>query len=89
MTDEGKAPERTDMSIDFTQVKAPWTPEQVEFITKMQWDPGLHPFTCPNRGTDHKTYGLPDLGALIATPSGWICQYCDYTQDWAYGFMLP
>lgn len=46
-----------------------------------------HPFTCPNRGNgEHRTFN-GDLGALIATRRGWICCWCDYTQDWAHGFM--
>ena len=86
----GKASRREiDMSIQFTKRKAPWSFMEVEFITRMQWSDEFHPFTCPNRGTNHGEFGLPDLGALIATPGGWICQYCDYTQDWAYRYMLP
>ena len=74
--------------IDFTVNKAPWTPRQVGHLMALQWNPNYHPFTCPNRGIDHDPYGLSDLGALIPTLNGWICQYCDYTQDWAYEFML-
>ena len=48
----------------------------------------MHPFTCPNRGDGkHFDNGI-DKGALIPTVRGWICQCCDYTQDWAHDFML-
>lgn len=76
------------MSLDFSMVYAPWTPKQVENLYLIQWSPDHHPFTCPNRGSDHSWHHTPDLGALIPTIDGWICQYCDYTQDWVYGFML-
>jgi hypothetical protein len=25
---------------------------------------------------------------LVATPRGWICRDCEYTQNWAHDFML-
>lgn len=65
--------------------------------------PGMafHPFTCPNRGdgieyddngvgdysaATHGTEG-GDRGLLLATPGGWVCPSCGYTQGWAHGFM--
>lgn len=77
------------MPINFEKNKAPWTPKQVEYINRLQLDPGMHPFTCPNRGDENHAWHGQDLGALVATPTGWICVYCDYTQDWAFQFMLP
>lgn len=47
--------------------------------------PRMHPFTCPNRH-DHPEIG-GDNGILIPTVRGWICQFCDYTQNWAHDFM--
>jgi hypothetical protein len=47
----------------------------------------MHPFTCPNRGDGKHFDNGPDVGALIPTVRGWICQCCDYTQGWAHNFM--
>ena len=62
----------------------------------------IHPFTCPNRneGVTYDrirsvaddtlaTHGLEggDRGLLIATPGGWVCPHCEYTQSWAYASM--
>lgn len=47
----------------------------------------MHPFTCPNRGDGNHRENSVDLGALVPTVRGWICQYCDYTQEWAHEFM--
>lgn len=54
------------------QIKAPWTPEQVEALNLWQISGTFHPYTCPN-GTD-----------LTATGAGWVCSCCRYTQDWAH-----
>jgi hypothetical protein len=61
-------------------VKAPWTPEQVDALNGWQRITLVHPFTCG---------GLNDTCRwnLTATPGGWICERCDYTQDWAHSFM--
>ena len=67
-----------------------WTPAQV----KEAWDQQLgvntdmfhrtHPYTCANRGDgNHRAIGS-DLGMLIPTINGWICPFCDYTQDWRH-----
>jgi len=46
----------------------------------------FHPFTCPNRSDgEHRNFN-GDKGALVATRRGWICPWCDYTQDWAHDF---
>lgn len=61
-----------------------WTDEQVASLNAFQKCGVFHEFTC---GTKEKhVAGASD--ALIATPDGWICPSCDYTQDWAHGFML-
>lgn len=41
-----------------------------------------HPFTCPNRG-DHP-HMAGDKGVLVPTVRGWICPFCNYTQNWAH-----
>lgn len=65
-----------------------FTPEQVEKLAYNQTAGTLHPFTCPNRGDGKHTEAYGDRGALVATVRGWICPFCDYTQDWAHSFML-
>ncbi len=67
---------------------APWTRADAATLNYAQWNPVLHPFTCPNRSDgNHNDWG-PDLGALVATTDGWVCMYCDYTQDWAHKWWL-
>ena len=56
-------------------MKAPFTPEQVVLLNQFQNLGTVHPFTC-KCGEN-----------LIATENGWICDKCDYTQDWAHDFM--
>lgn len=73
-------------------ISAPFTPEQVEALNKFQQRQNFHPFTCGNRGDpphqeDMERLGLTDLGLLKATPLGWVCHSCAYTQTWAHGFM--
>lgn len=64
-----------------------WTQEQVDALNRYQQG-YMHPFTCANRGDgNHPTVG-GDHGILTATVDGWICNHCDYTQDWAHDFML-
>jgi hypothetical protein len=67
--------------------KPPWTPREVTKLNEYQNSGYMHPFTCPNRGDGHGQFN-GDLGALVATVRGWICPYCDYTQDWAHDFMF-
>lgn len=63
-------------------IKAPWTEDQVEALNKFQTTTRFHPFTCPNH--HNNPYGDRNL---VATTNGWICKNCNYTQDWAHGFM--
>ena len=71
-----------------------FTPEQVVKLWQYQFgpwrdfldeDPSLpfrmHPYTCPHRH-DHPVIA-GDKGILVPTVRGWICPFCDYTQDWA------
>jgi hypothetical protein len=60
-------------------IKAPWTQEQVNQLNRFQQLGFVHEFTCPNSHADR---------TLHATPNGWICPGCDYTQDWAHESML-
>lgn len=47
----------------------------------------MHPFTCGS-GNRTDSNHLDGQGKLVATESGWICPFCEYTQDWAHSFML-
>ena len=69
-------------------VNAPWTNEQVKVLNQSQQRTDLHPFTCPNRGDGKHGWLWGDHGTLIATPDGWICPACGYTQNWAYEIQL-
>jgi rubredoxin len=70
-------------------IRAPFTPSQVKALNDYQHSGLMHPFTCRNRGDgSHRPRKGEDLGELVATEAGWVCQDCDYTQDWAHGFML-
>lgn len=47
----------------------------------------MAPFTCPNY-RDGRHFGTGDaVGVLVPTTRGWICQCCDYREDWAHEFM--
>jgi hypothetical protein len=68
------------------QIFAPFTVEQVEALNRYQQEQWMHPFTCGNRDEGHgELWG--DTGTLIATVRGWVCLFCDCTQEWAYAFM--
>jgi hypothetical protein len=76
-------------------IRAPWTEQQCDALNRFQRNGKFHPFTCA--GGDRTdafhtatvaNYGLSDAGQLHATLSGWICNACDYTQDWAFTFMV-
>ena len=69
-------------------IKAPFTDIEVSALNRWQVSDMVHPFTCPNRGDGrHKEVGN-DLGVLVAKNTGWVCLYCDYTQEWAHACML-
>ena len=60
-------------------IRAPWSREEVDALNRFQHRADVHQFTCPN---DHANR------TLIATPDGWICPHCIYTQNWADRIML-
>lgn len=64
-----------------------FTCDEVENLASHQTRSQYHPFTCPNRSDGSHRYAYGDKGALVATVRGWICPFCDFTQDWAHGFM--
>jgi hypothetical protein len=68
-----------------TQVKAPWFVDQAKKLNEYQRCDWVHPFTCPNR--DDGKHAFDTLIAGVDS-RGWICAYCDYTQDWAHDFMF-
>lgn len=69
--------------------KKVFTKKEVAGLWKYQfgpWEKGhfFHPYTCENRDRNHpKMAG--DKGILVPTVRGWICPFCDYTQEWAHG----
>jgi hypothetical protein len=68
------------------RIVAPWTDEQVEGLNRWQTAGIMHPYTCANRNDDrHPSRAFLDRGTLLATPDGWVCPDCDYTQNWAHG----
>jgi hypothetical protein len=70
-----------------------FSPDEVCTLTHYQNGTGvwelraMHPFTCPHRGDGNHRDINGDLGALVPTVRGWICSFCDYTQNWAHNFM--
>lgn len=58
-----------------SQIKAPWTTEQVEQLNRYQKGHYMHPYTCG---------GEECRQDLIATADGWVCPSCEYRQDWAH-----
>jgi hypothetical protein len=63
-------------------IKAPWTIDQVHALNAYQRLGYVHEFTCPNN------HGDKHSRVLRATPHGWKCAGCDYTQDWAHDWMV-
>jgi hypothetical protein len=58
-------------------IKAPFTFEQVEMMNEYQEMGVFHPYTCPR-----------DRSNLYATPAGWVCLRCTYTQDSVHDFVI-
>ncbi len=52
-------------------IKAPFTREQVDALTRWQTSGMVHEMTC-----------LEDGDVLVATVRGMICPYCDLVQTW-------
>ena len=65
-----------------------FTPTQVKCLDAYQRAGMMHPFTCGNRGDGNHFQNGNDVGVLTPTVKGWICQCCDYRQNWAHDFML-
>ena len=59
-------------------IRAPWTPTQVDALNAYQRSGFFHPYTCGQRSRWAHEDGL-----LVATEVGWVCPDCPYTQDWA------
>ena len=53
------------------KIYAPWTDEQLDFLIAWQSEGIMHPYTC-ECGKD-----------LIPTDNGWVCEGCNYRQNWA------
>ena len=69
------------------KIYAPFTPEQVKALNEYQIGGWFHPFTCADcrdRLGVFEEDGTLDDRSLIATEAGWVCETCDYTQDWAW-----
>jgi hypothetical protein len=68
-------------------IRAPFTPEQIEALNAWQRNGQVHPYTCGNaqcRAEHHHVDG----SVLVATTTGWVCEHCGYTQEWAHE-LLP
>lgn len=63
------------------KVEAPFTDLQVLYLNEFQANDMHHAFTCSNESVHTGD------GKLVATPEGWVCKECSYTQDWAHDFM--
>lgn len=62
-----------------------FTSEEVQSLNDYQKSGVFHPFTCGSgRRTDADH--LDGEGLLVATENGWVCPYCDFTQNWAHEF---
>ena len=82
-----------------TQIKAPFTEEQVKKINEYQNRGNMHPFTCCSPDDidecqrKRKTYpdgrvaGGLNEGILIATTEGLVCPCGKYKQNWVHSFM--
>lgn len=71
--------------------KAPWTEAEVDSLNACQQNSRYHPFTCENCRDNlgvTNTDGTSNDRLLVATKDGWICETCDYTQDWAHESMV-
>lgn len=67
-----------------------WSEQQVKSLNDFQRAGAMHPFTCDRCRFKLGTWSGNDhvQRCLVATPEGWVCPTCDYTQDWAHPFML-
>lgn len=70
------------------KVEAPWKPGQVDRLNGYQESGVFHPFTCGRCRDADESWPLEDQHLLVATEEGWTCPTCDYTQTWAWTFMI-
>jgi hypothetical protein len=68
------------------KVTAPFTLAQVKSLNAYQQSGYIHPFTCGS-GRRKDAAHFDGEGVLLATADGWVCLFCDYTQDWAHAWM--
>jgi hypothetical protein len=68
-------------------IRAPWNDDQIDSLNSFQRAGVMHEFTCGNSRGMNPTLEHSQRFPLVATKDGWICPYCDYTQDWAHDFM--
>ncbi len=65
-----------------SEIKAPFTAEQIDGLNKWQLAGYVHEFTCAK---SHKPYSSR---VLEARTEGWFCRGCNaIVQDWAHDFM--
>lgn len=57
------------------EISSPWSKTEVDYLNFEQNGGRYHPYTCRKNTKKCKN--------LIATENGWICPYCNYTQNWA------
>ena len=57
-----------------------FTPDEVKSLNAFQRARVRHPYTCA-KGRDARH--LDGEGVLLAIEQGWVCLYCDYTQETA------
>lgn len=76
---------------DIAVVRAPastvFTCDEVVALDIYQHSNRMHPFTCQNRGDGAHRVVDGDKGILVPTVRGWICRFCNYTQNWAHDYM--
>ena len=69
------------------RIETPWNWKQVDALNAFQSMSGQHQFTCGAEVYCGKNWPEP-CATLIATPDGWRCPNCVYTQDWAWDWMF-
>ncbi len=71
-----------DILLDPNTIRAPFTVDEVMALLEYQTDDKDHPYTCPNKDKDHNVG--EGGGILMPSVRGWICLFCDYTQNLAH-----
>ena len=84
MSGGGEAVPAAEMGSAAPAAKTVFTLDEVKSLNAFQRAGVRHPFTCVyGRDANH----LDGEGVLLATERGWVCLYCEYTQDWASATM--